>query len=148
MSATRENRTSRADRLKAVWNDPVWSKIIAAALIAAFASTGAYVLHRRSVQEHVAAEVGVRDYIVPTCNRAVLNGNIQPNGVATLVWFEWGPTPNLGNRTPLERFTEKTDHYAHITGLQENTTYFFRGMASNVNGVSQGRVISFTTPRC
>ena len=32
---------------------------------------------------------------------AVLNGGVNPNGLNTVAWFEWGRTIGYGNTTPL-----------------------------------------------
>lgn len=35
-----------------------------------------------------------------TASSATLNGNVNPNGLSTTAWFEWGPTPSFGSTTP------------------------------------------------
>ncbi len=34
-----------------------------------------------------------------TADRATLDGSVNPTGLATLAWFEWGTTANYGNFT-------------------------------------------------
>ena len=87
-------------------------------------------------------------YAVPTCNSATLNGNIVPNGAATSVWFEWGPGSSIVYSTPTQTFYTNSNYSQVINGLQENSTYSYRAMASNTNGTSTGQTISFTTTSC
>ena len=39
-----------------------------------------------------------------------------------------GETPDLGNVTIKQRFTEGTDYYQDLVDLKENTTYFYRAL--------------------
>ena len=34
-----------------------------------------------------------------TATQAVLQGSVNPNGLPTMAWFEWGTTTNYGNFT-------------------------------------------------
>src|SRR4051812_18446573 len=79
-------------------------------------------------------------YAVPTCNTATLNGNIVTNGAQTNVWFEWGPGNSIIFSTPVQTFSSNSNFSQAINGLNENSTYSFRAMASNQNGTSTGSV--------
>ena len=79
---------------------------------------------------------------------ARLVGTVDPNREATSYAFEYGTTRRFGSRTPdasagngntARRVT--TD----VTGLQPNTRYFFRLVASNPSGVRSGQTRSFRT---
>jgi len=94
------------------------------------------------------ANVEPRNYSISTCKSATLYGHIEPNGAETFVWFEWGEKPDLGKVTIKQQFTDATDYYQVLVDLKENITYFYRSMASNSNGTSVGRVLSFTTAQC
>ncbi len=63
------------------------------------------------------------------------------------VWFQWGPTPNLGNETPHQFRTGPGLFCSTITGLTPCQTYHFRAVAKNSAGTSYGEIRSFTT-RC
>lgn len=80
-----------------------------------------------------------------------ISSSVNPNGSVTSAWFEWGQDPNL--------FTYNTDGIRYIgdginpvnvlhnlSGLEETTTYFYRGAASSVAGTWKGSILSFTTP--
>ncbi|MFA6994522.1 MAG: fibronectin type III domain-containing protein [Candidatus Paceibacterota bacterium] len=81
-------------------------------------------------------------------NSAMLNGTVNPNGANTAYWFEYGTSYNLGNTTMQQNVGSGT--YAqsvstYISGLQNNTTYYFRIDGQNQYGTSQGSILSFTT---
>jgi hypothetical protein len=86
-----------------------------------------------------------------TSNSAVLNGGISTTGVFAAVWFEWGTTTSLGNRSDVQILSSTSDALAFtqmLKNLQPHTTYYFRFVgyravagAPNVNG----DVKTFTT---
>ena len=137
--------------LRTLWHDPVWSKVIATIIVGIFSIFGVYLLRTPSTIDRVDnANVAPRHFSTPRCKSATINGGVQTSGVETLVWFEWGETPDLGHVTMKQRFTEDANYYQDIVDLKENTTYYYRAMASNINGtdIMMGRVNSFTTARC
>jgi lysophospholipase L1-like esterase len=89
-----------------------------------------------------------------TSNSATLNGGVNPNGLETNYWFVWGTDPGLTipsstHETPtqgIEAGTFTTQPViALLPGLGAETTYYFRTMARNAEGESQGATGSFTT---
>ena len=80
-------------------------------------------------------------------SHATLNGTVNPNGVAT-VYFEYGPTPAYGSRTPGRDVSGVgTRAFAEgLSGLQGATTYYFRAVAESGGGTLYGNGLSFTTP--
>ncbi len=81
---------------------------------------------------------------------ATLNGTVNPNGFATEAWFEYGTNPNLASfdNTATQNFapgtiTQPVD--MTLTGLTPGTTYYFRLVASSVNGWVEGEIFHFTT---
>jgi len=79
---------------------------------------------------------------------ALLNGEVNPRGAKTDVWFEWGTTPSLGNSTPRRSEGSGTDSSSYsfaLTGLQPGTSYYFRAVAENAYGRNFGSIASFTT---
>src|SRR5260370_606157 len=78
---------------------------------------------------------------------ATLNGSLNPNGLTTTVYFQYGPTTSYGSTTPVQtqggnRFR---DISANIGGLSANTTYHFRIVATNSAGTRYGSDRTFTT---
>ena len=78
---------------------------------------------------------------------AVLNGTINGDGKTARVYFEWGTSEALGSRTPVIANgggSEKIS--ATLSELHAGTTYFFRLVAEDENGMSRGVTREFTTP--
>ncbi len=77
-----------------------------------------------------------------------LNATVNPNGLSTDAWFEWGTTANLGSIAGsqfLGSGTVNTSLFVALNFLQTNTTYYFRAVARNSHGTSVGSILSFTT---
>jgi hypothetical protein len=86
--------------------------------------------------------------IAPTM--ATFNATVKPGFGATVVFFEYGPTLPYTSST---RFTDptpadNTEHVlsAQVDGLLPGTTYHYRAVAVNFNGVTQGPDRTFSTP--
>jgi len=83
-----------------------------------------------------------------TMTSAQLNGNANPNGTDTTVYFEYGPTTNYGTSTSLYGLghgTATQGFIATLTGLTQNTLYHYRAVAYNFGGSSPGSDVQFTT---
>jgi len=83
-------------------------------------------------------------------NNAVLNGTVNPNGLATTYWFEWGTSPTLAthDNTSSKSAGSGTAAVAasdSITGLSQATTYYFRLAASSSAGTARGAIVSLAT---
>jgi DNA-binding beta-propeller fold protein YncE len=84
-------------------------------------------------------------------DEAVLHGGVNPNGLATTDQFEYGTTTSYGTTVPVSAESagsggaEVAKGYV-LSGLQPNTTYHFRLVASNSSGIVDGGDASFTTP--
>ncbi len=84
---------------------------------------------------------------------AVLNGAINPSGLQTTYYFEYGTTAAYGSRVPAgidavagsER--QRRAFIRTILDLQPGTEYHFRIVATNSVGVSKGADETFTTAR-
>jgi len=85
-----------------------------------------------------------------TSNGAELSGQVDPNGEATSYYFEYGTTTRYGSRTPDASAGNGGNPRrveGAISGLQPNTTYHYRLVASNPSGVNSGSDRSFRTDR-
>ena len=81
---------------------------------------------------------------------ATLNGTVNPNGLATEAWFEWGTSPTLATfdntaKQPFAAGTTVQSVSASIPSLTFGTTYYFRMSASNSSGVTKGAIGNFST---
>lgn len=82
-----------------------------------------------------------------TDSDAVLRGFVDPSGVAGAeLWFEWGRTPSLGNVTPRQNAGASAQDFEWpVSGLFDNTTYYFQAMGKNQAGTRAGSMLSFRT---
>jgi NHL repeat-containing protein len=96
-----------------------------------------------SVEELPAAPVNVTS--------ARLNGRIDPNGIATTYYFEYGPTSAYGTSLPAGQDADAGSGSEDVivsgeaTGLQPGTTYHFRIVAHSSSGTTSGPDQTFVT---
>ena len=78
---------------------------------------------------------------------ATLNGSLDPHGLNTTVYFQYGTTSSYGLTTPMQSKAGNTyqNVAANISGLAASTTYHFRIVATNSTGTSYGSDRTFTT---
>jgi hypothetical protein len=95
--------------------------------------------------------VGGASALYIRADQAFVRASIIANGSDTTARFEWGTSIAYGSQTP-SRATGKGYGFVTrgevLTGLSCNTTYHFRVIASNSNGMSQGADGVFTTLSC
>jgi len=83
---------------------------------------------------------------------ATLSGLITPNGLATQYHFEYGLTSSYGTNVPVPDGSLNSNLLAPqevshvVTGLQPDTTYHFRLVATNAKGATSSPDQTFTTP--
>jgi len=68
---------------------------------------------------------------------ATLSGSVNPNGVATSYYFEFGTTANYGQQTPPQSAGSGSSAVSvsgSLSGLAANTTYHYRLVAAGPNG--------------
>jgi hypothetical protein len=79
---------------------------------------------------------------------AVLRGNVNPNDRPTTFLFEYGTTTAYGSTTAqgsLAKSKSNKPVSANIVGLEAETTYHFRLVATNSKGTTRGPDVPFTT---
>jgi fibronectin type III domain protein len=78
---------------------------------------------------------------------AALNGSLDPHGLTTTVYFQYGTTISYGLTTAPHNQTGNTFRNigANISGLSANTRYHFRIVATNSAGTRYGSDRTFTT---
>jgi hypothetical protein len=83
-----------------------------------------------------------------TLDSAELKGTINPNGVSTTFYFEYGTTTSYGSATTEIDAGSGSDDVQVSTetiGLSEGTTYHYRLVAKSIFGTSYGHDAIFTT---
>ena len=72
---------------------------------------------------------------------------INPNGLSTTVYFEYGSTSAYGKKVNASPYTvtDYTIAYANLTNLYADSTYHFRVVATNTAGVKTSSDYSFKT---
>ncbi len=85
-----------------------------------------------------------------TSSSATLYGNVNPNGTATTAWFEWGTSSTLAtySSTTSQSVGSGTNPViisANLTGLAQNTTYYYRAVGQNSAGTQRDGILNFTT---
>jgi hypothetical protein len=83
-----------------------------------------------------------------TTTGATLNGTVNPNGSETKYYFEYGTTEAYGSKTAevsAGSGTSSIEESKAITGLEPETTYHFRIVATNKVGTAEGTGKEFTT---
>ena len=83
-------------------------------------------------------------------DRAVLNGTVNPNGLAADAWFEYGtdaalPAWTTTRHQAKEPLTTSLSFRTQIRGFSPYTTYYYRAVASNRFGTQRGDIQSFPT---
>jgi len=86
-----------------------------------------------------------------TANSATLNGSVNPDGLSTTAYFQWGTSTEYGNTVPTPVFSCGGGNNTigvsvqNLSGLAPGTTYHYRLVASNSAGTANGADQTFTT---
>lgn len=83
-----------------------------------------------------------------TATAATLSGTVNPNGVPTTAWFEWGANTGYGTLTSSQNTgsgTNAVDIIQTLSSLLPGGTYHYRIVASNAFTVAYGTDRTFTT---
>jgi hypothetical protein len=79
---------------------------------------------------------------------AVVHATVEPGGVPTSYFFEYGTSTEYGSHTTVESAGASSDTVAvsaSLEGLAPDTTYHFRVVASSTEGTVRGADASFST---
>ena len=83
-----------------------------------------------------------------TSSSVTLNSSLNPHGLTTTVYFQYGTTTSYGHATASQAKAGSAYQgaSASVSGLSANTTYHFRVVATNSAGTRYGADRTFTTP--
>ena len=95
----------------------------------------------------IAPSAITSDAVSITSSSATFRGSVDPNGLTTVFWFEYGigsfthqtSSSSAGAGSDFSSFSSP------VSGLSPNTTYTFRIVASNSTGINRGNTQNFTT---
>jgi streptogramin lyase len=93
-----------------------------------------------------AAATGFATKVAGT--EATVSGIVNPNGLATKYYVEYGTTKSLGSKTAevsVGSGTSNLEESKAITGLKGSTKYYFRIVATSSSGTTDGLNEVFTT---
>jgi hypothetical protein len=79
---------------------------------------------------------------------ATLNATVNPNGLPTGAWFQWGADTNYGHLTAVTNLSATNINLAvsaALDGLTAGQTVHFRVVATNADGLTPGSDAAFTT---
>ena len=83
-----------------------------------------------------------------TGSGATLQGSVNPNGAATIVFFEYGTTTSYGQSTAVQNIgagSAPVNVIANLSDLEPGTLYHFRLVATNASGTTRTIDKTFTT---
>jgi hypothetical protein len=86
----------------------------------------------------------IEQFATAGATSATIGARINPSGLSTTYYFEWGTTAAYGNRTPAEfdpsagSGDSPVDVSVQLSGLQLATQYHFRIVAGNSAGMTPG----------
>ena len=98
----------------------------------------------------MAPKIDATSFSALTPTTVTLNGQVNPELAPTTYSFQYGPTTSYGTQTLLSESIgeDGSDHAvsADVSALKSGTTYHFRVLASNINGITAGPDQTFNTP--
>ena len=97
-----------------------------------------------------SAPIVLTELLEVSSNSAIIGGVLEYDGhVAGRergVCWNTSPNPTTDNHVITSGFDGEGAHfYTKLTGIDENTTIYFKAFASNVRGIGYGQELSFTT---
>jgi hypothetical protein len=101
------------------------------------------------ISRAAAPTVDTLDAINIASTGALFKGMVNPNGLQTRYWFEWGPTAGLGSTSQVRLLLGGTTAVATESTatagspLAANVPYHYQIVSTNLLGASRGPVLTF-----
>ena len=91
-------------------------------------------------------EVATRNATNISTTSATLNGRVDGNSSSARAWFEYGTSTYFGYTTTKNSYGSSSRNFSrNISGLMQNTTYYFRAVAENNYDRVYGNILTFRT---
>jgi hypothetical protein len=117
--------------------------------LVAIAATGLFMI-APAVASAAAPLVTTGGAAQVTITAATLTGTVNPRGLTTSYYFQYGTTTAYGSRTPTTAAGKGgagVAAAAQVSGLGSKTKYHYRLIAHNSDGTTAGNDRTFTTPK-
>ncbi len=101
-----------------------------------------------TITRGIAPVISTQDTTNIATESATINGMVNAGFIATTAWFEYGITSGVyPNTTTPQNITGNIDTAIsdNLSGLIQNTTYYYRIVANNAAGLVNGSELSFRT---
>ena len=90
---------------------------------------------------------------IVTCNSATIYGTVWPNNTTVSAWFEWGNNISTvqnggGTKIGFQQVNNTTELSANLSGLNQNTTYYYRLVVQSGSDYIPATTESFSTTTC
>ncbi len=92
--------------------------------------------------------IAITSGAIPSDVASTLGARVNPSGLSTVAYLEWGSSVAYGRRTgevSLGSHPERVSLTHHLTGLSPDTRYHYRVVARNAAAQVVGADVSFTT---
>ncbi len=132
LQTTQNNRVSVDNNGTEAYTDAVNPKI---------SSVGRYVAFTSNATNLGAPLVITDNATMVILHSATLKGTVNPNGLSTNYYFQYGTTSSYGNQTSTQSAgvgTSAVAVSANVSRLTPNTVYHFRLVATNSAGTTYG----------
>lgn len=119
---------------------------------------GAFTSENSVTQYNLARFYGDATPYLPTVSYSFIDGgtrsttfpmlaSVNAHGTATTAYFQYGTSTNYGTSTPAQTYGSNANASLSVTlsGLQPSTTYHYRSVATNPNGIVYGADVAITT---
>ncbi len=138
-----------SDRLsRPPWVPPILGRRVAAVLLATVAATALFAAPAFSAAHPPTVHTNGVSKL--TSSSVILYGLVNPQGEATNYVFQYGTSDTYGAQTPLASAGDGATTIKvsqAVGGLQPDTTYHYRILASNATGAVLGADRTFTTAK-
>jgi hypothetical protein len=117
--------------------------------LAVWDNAGSYIAGETDLELRVSPATAPSVVTLPPTNissSVTLNGTVNANGLLGRFWFEWGATTSLGSTSQVRVLLNTAALLSTnlvVTGFQPNTLYYYKMVATNILGRTDGALETF-----